>query len=701
MTVFFPDTIYGMIRRLLVMLGVMFSILFLILFWYKARLDSEVVEESGKQFTNEVNSLFKMNSAGMIRTVAFYSFWDEFVKAIGEDDKKWISENITILSFYKYSYVGAYNSKFEIIQELADDEFREKGFIPEQAVRELFKTKFSHFYYISQEGLMEVSAASVHPSNDPEHTLTPPYGYLVVARKLDNNVLSQLESISGSKIYFQSPGQKLNLFKKKFVSASIDLPGWDRKPVSTIVFQRALGFNFGVTGAILLICLVFVISALLISDHAIRKNVNKPLSLVTNILKTDNHESIRELRNSPAEFAHIGALFDDYVMQKEELRQAKEKAEESDRLKSAFLANMSHEIRTPMNAIVGFSELIEFETDQAKRQQYVKIIQNSSANLLNLIVGIVDLSKIEIGAMQLNYSNFAISGLFDDLKEIYLVELTKHGRKDVGLSYNLPSGDIALFSDPMRIKQIMSNLLGNAVKFTTTGSITFECNRIRDELIFSVSDTGTGIPEKDQKKIFERFVKFDYHGLNNDGTGIGLSLVEKLVNLLNGRIWLKSRVGEGSTFFFSIPYIPPSAVSRLSDNRHLFKKVKAATPARQTVLVAEDDKESLFLIQEILSQLNVEVKHVGNGRDAVEYVRNHADIPIVLMDMKLPFMNGDEATTEIRKFNQSVVIIAQTAYAMVGDKERAIGAGCNDYMTKPIEAKKLQELVTFHLSDTD
>lgn len=692
-------TIYGKIRTLLVTVGVVFFILFLVLEFYKSKLENQIKESSKERFSSEVNSLFELNSAFMIRTVNFYSFWDEFVKAINEDNKKWISENITIISFYQYDYICVYNKNFDIVQELSSNEFLPKGIIPMDAVINLNQTRFSHFYLTGPDGLMEVSAASVHPNNDPDHTKTEPSGYLVVARKLDGRMLSELSSISGSTIEVKSSSDPISDAGNKSVYAKIDLPGWDGKIVSKIVFNRKMNFNFSETDNIMLVILAFVIIALLVADLIARKCINRPLKLVTNILETDNHESISELKKAPAEYGNIGCLFEEYVLQKEELKQAKEKAEESDRLKSAFLANMSHEIRTPMNAIVGFSELVEFESDPAKKHQYVKIIQNSSTNLLNLIVGIVDLSKIEIGAMQLSYSNFMISEIFNELKEIYTLELIKREKPDIKLNFYLPASDIFINSDPYRIKQVISNLLGNAVKFTTSGTITFKCAKLDNELIFSVSDTGIGIPEKDQKKIFERFIKFDYHGMNNEGTGIGLSLVEKLVTLLDGKIWLKSTEGKGSTFFFSIPFTAPTSISApVSLNNFRKKNIKGISEKKKQILIVEDDKESFFLIQEILHPFNFEINHVGDGKDAVEFVKMNPETQLILMDMRLPFMNGDEATAEIRKFNPDVLIIAQTAYAMLGDREKAIEAGCNDYLTKPLESKKLQELVTHLLN---
>jgi signal transduction histidine kinase len=242
-----------------------------------------------------------------------------------------------------------------------------------------------------------------------------------------------------------------------------------------------------------------------------------------------------------------------FIIKKDFVRQT-EKAIRSDKLKSAFLSNMSHEIRTPMNAIVGFSELLENESNYVKRHQYTTIIKNSGNNLLKLINDIIDLSKIEAGDLQLNYSNFGVRDIFQEINEIYSLELLKKEKSDIKFGFRLPDGNFVIYSDPIRLKQVLFNLLNNSVKFTTKGSITFTCEKMKSELLFSVTDTGTGIPEEDQKKIFERFSKINYQGLNTDGSGIGLSIVEKIVGLFEGRVWLKSKPGEGTTFFFTIPF---------------------------------------------------------------------------------------------------------------------------------------------------
>jgi len=216
-------TIYGKIRTLLVTVGSVFIFLFLILVFYKSKMEKQIVESTKTQFSNEVNSLFRLNSAFMIRTVGFYSFWDDFIKAIQKNDKKWIADNITIISYYHFDYICVYNTNFEIVQELSSDEFLQKGVIPKDAVIRLNKTRFSHFYFMSHDGLIEVSGASVHPSNDPDHNKTEPYGYLVFARKLDERILSDLETISGSKINVLSINDPIPEPGKESIHAIINL----------------------------------------------------------------------------------------------------------------------------------------------------------------------------------------------------------------------------------------------------------------------------------------------------------------------------------------------------------------------------------------------------------------------------------------------------------------------------------------------
>jgi CheY-like chemotaxis protein len=275
--------------------------------------------------------------------------------------------------------------------------------------------------------------------------------------------------------------------------------------------------------------------------------------------------------------------------------------------------------------------------------------------------------------------------------------MLKRERTDVQISYNLPDDDIIVQSDSLRLRQILSNLLSNALKFTSQGTIIFGCEKKGRELVFSVSDTGTGIPVEDQSRIFERFTKFNYQGMNTEGTGIGLSIAEKLVSLLNGKIWFNSIPGKGSDFFFSIPYVGPKYQSLLQKKTQ--KMSLSLNPEIiRPILVVEDDKTSYMLIKEFLRPLNIEIHHVTDGTDAINFIKINSDTRLILMDIKLPFMDGYEATKAIKQINPKIPIIAQTAYAMIGDREKAISAGCDDYITKPLDLKKLQDLVKFYIS---
>jgi len=356
---------------------------------------------------------------------------------------------------------------------------------------------------------------------------------------------------------------------------------------------------------------------------------------------------------------------------------------------------MSHEIRTPMNAIVGFSELLGNGSDSDNKQKYISIIQNSSYNLLRLINDIIDLSKIEAGDLEIKYSDINIRELFIELKDSFSLDLIKREKSDILISYTL-NGDLIIKSDLLRLKQVLSNLIINAVKFTTRGTITFGCEKINREIIFSVSDSGTGIPEEDQKKIFDRFTKFNYQGMNTEGSGIGLSIADKFISLLGGKIWFNSKVGEGTNFFFSLPYIAPSSFS-ISNKQSQKTSSSLTIESKKPILVVEDDKVSFMLIKEFLRPLNIKIHHVTDGREAVNFVKMNPEVSLILMDIKLPFMDGYEATKTIRQINSKIPIIAQTAYAMLGDREKAIAAGCVDYINKPLESKRLLELVRAYL----
>lgn len=362
---------------------------------------------------------------------------------------------------------------------------------------------------------------------------------------------------------------------------------------------------------------------------------------------------------------------------------AREKAQESDRLKSAFLANMSHEIRTPLNAIVGFSGLLATTDDKQTRKEFVHIIEDNNQMLLQLIGDILDLAKIEAGTFQFNYQPVELNDLMRN------VEATVRGRirSEVILEFRPGKEVCCTVSDWNRLTQVLTNLLVNAGKFTQKGSVTFgyELRENEGKLYFYVRDTGIGISPQNQKRIFDRFTK-----LNNfaQGTGLGLSICQNIVEKMHGEIGVRSEgEGKGSTFWFTIPYQPAVAGGKQETG-------PAAVPEKIakrkiTLLVAEDNESNYLLLKTILGK-EYELIHAWNGREAVELYRKHKP-HIVIMDINMPEMDGYEATREIRKLSDKVPVVAVTAYAYMSDRDTIMKSGFNGYVSKPIKARTLQE----------
>ena len=364
----------------------------------------------------------------------------------------------------------------------------------------------------------------------------------------------------------------------------------------------------------------------------------------------------------------------------QELTTAKELAEESNRLKSAFLANMSHEIRTPLNAIVGFSGILASTEEEEEKQEYVSIIENNNTLLLQLISDILDLSKIEAGTLELNYSNIELNELMRELERGFLLRVKTDAVK---LEFVEPAGPCMAYTEKNRLSQLMINLVTNAIKFTEKGSIRFGYEMRENELYFYVADTGCGIPKDKQQNIFGRFVKLNSFA---QGTGLGLSICKTLMDHMGGRIGVESEEGKGSTFWFTLPYKP--AVKE--DKKQMPKDIQPVSIERNklTILVAEDNASNYKLFESIL-RYDYHLIHAWDGMEAVEMFREH-NPQIVLMDINMPVMDGYEATREIRKYSAKIPIIAVTAFAYASDEQKVMESGFDGYMPKPINAKLLK-----------
>ena len=372
-----------------------------------------------------------------------------------------------------------------------------------------------------------------------------------------------------------------------------------------------------------------------------------------------------------------------------ELKIAKEQAIQADKLKSEFLANMSHEIRTPMNGILGFSQLLsKKDYPDENTNKFLKIINNSSKQLLNLINDIIDISKIEAKQLKISNVKTNINNLCNNLFSTFSIEQNT-SEKEIKLIYNKNNNfNGQIIADESRLNQVLVNLIGNAIKFTDKGIIEFGylLQKDRKNIEFYVKDTGIGISKENQKMIFDRFKQADSTSTRKyGGTGLGLAISKQLIKLMGGKIWLKTEIGIGSEFRFTIPFNPVSTV------REVEKSIQNQNNdlSNKTILIIEDDYVSYLLIETFLLNYGAKLLKASNATIAFELLKNEFNINLVLMDIQLPDMSGYDVTDKIKKEYPRMPVIAQTANAMEGDRKKALDAGCDEYISKPINYDEL------------
>ena len=372
------------------------------------------------------------------------------------------------------------------------------------------------------------------------------------------------------------------------------------------------------------------------------------------------------------------------------------KMERSDALasnlhKSSFLANMSHEIRTPMNSIIGFSNLLASNAvPEDQKKEFINYIQSSGEQLLNLIDDIIDISKIEAGEIKINKKECNLNQILEELRITFENHKNKTAKTNLDLRLNISeNSNLIIKTDSLRLRQILVNLIGNAIKFTDEGFVEFGYTIHNDKILeFYVKDTGIGLSRSELDIIFERFKRTKITEQRDiSGTGLGLAISKNLVKLLGGEMWVNSVMEEGTTFYFTIPLF---RVGKINENVYTQDDVPEEYHWKnKTILVAEDDESSYMFIREIMIKTGARFIRAENGKQVADIVKKHEEIDLILMDVLLPEMDGYEATRNVKKLFPDLPVIAQTAFAMEGDKEKSILAGCDDYITKPLHVKNL------------
>jgi len=380
----------------------------------------------------------------------------------------------------------------------------------------------------------------------------------------------------------------------------------------------------------------------------------------------------------------------------DDLIRAKDKAEESDRLKTAFLHNISHEIRTPMNAITGFSALLnEPDLDIETQRSFIDIINQSGSQLLAIVTDIIEISNIEAGIVKFNQKELHLNSSLNGLLSRFKSDATHKGI-EFTTENGLPDNQAIIHTDPEKLNQVILKILNNAFKFTDNGQIGFGYKLKSGNLEFYISDTGIGIAPEHHKRIFERFYQVETSLARQfEGTGLGLSIAKAYVEMLGGKIWLNSVLGRGTAFYFTIPYIQ-SGVINIADTPIPLMKTGISN-SKNTILVAEDEETNYFLITQFLSLMNLNILHARNGKEAVDICQSRSDICLILMDIKMPVMDGYTATREIKRQFPEIPVIALTAYTYESDREKALGCGCSDYLSKPVKKDILIETISKYL----
>ncbi|MEY2870063.1 MAG: hypothetical protein RIR01_2569 [Bacteroidota bacterium] len=679
---------------LIVSSSVVFLMLYAVLLYYIGKTEKDAYQNSVELFESKINQLLLLESKPILTALKNDTNWDEFVDFISTKKQKWYDETISNeLRIYGADYLGVYDQNKQFITRTPTPVIKTVDFIPKQAMTVLDKKRVVKFYIKIPEGVVEVTGATIHPSDDPFKIKTKPSGYFFVARLINGKFIKNLEKITSSKITSLNVNDSIPE-QRHVVSAVYSLKNPKGELIGKLLFERNFDVYFENTIRVLYIIIAVFILYLVVSIYYTQKLVYRPLYLVRRALQRGSLSAIAELKKTTGEFSYIGNLFEENNNQKIALIKAKLKAEEGDLLKASFLANLSHEIRTPMNAINGFTELIlNTDIDEKERIEYLNVIQKNGQNLVSIIDDLIEMSKIDANQITPNFTEINLESCIEELYKTVKVTIPKKKPLKFKLYKSTVPAAYNIITDEIKLKQVIINLLTNAIKYTDEGMVRFkyEIDEENNLIHFTIQDTGSGIDENHHKHVFDRFKRIENdQSITVGGLGLGLSISKAYIEILGGTISLESKVGEGSVFYFSIPL-------KYAKVEHIvvkpIREKELVKSEDRVILIAEDDNVNFLLFQKMMKDKAYQIIRAVNGQEAVDICINNSDIDLVLMDIKMPVMNGFEAIEQIRPIRPKLPIIAQTAYSSSEDKAKIEKAGFDDYITKPLNRDRLFELI--------
>lgn len=691
---------YTKIIILIFILSSINILLFVGLLFYVKKQQQIDYDETKKQFENEVLAIYKMEVLQYESYVNDIVYWDEFAKYINSRDEVWFNTTVaTSLNTINLDKVIVLDKKGNLINEKSKNPSILSDLDVSQSIKNIKLHNHIRFYKKTKVGYVEVIGSGIYKSTNANKRFGTPYAYFFIVRVLNDSFFNKLNVLTYSKFqisqipYFENDSE---------ISVEIEMQDENKAKLGTFLFLRNYNNNFIILNKIIYTITLLSFLNMLIYFLFIKKWVNNPLNLIQKILEDNNTKAINSLVKYSGEFGYIGKLFKNNKEHEKQLKKAKLKAEENDKLKSVFLANLSHEIRTPMNAILGFTNLLKNEKLSPEDiKEYLETIEKSGNNLVLIINDLIEMSKIDAKQIIPNYTSVDLNKCLDEIHET--LKITIPSKKKIAFVFKKlkKNNNVYVKIDETKVKQILVNLLTNAIKYTDKGEISFgfEIVSEQNEIQFFVKDTGYGISDEDQALIFDRFKRIDNdYTTKSSGLGLGLSITKAYLDMMHGSIRLKSSIGNGSTFYFSIPL--EFANKKPKDkNIETFSVISTQITSQKRILVAEDDEINYLLLTKMLTPYNnLEIVRAKNGQEAVNIFANDNSFDLIFLDIKMPIMNGFEAFEHIKKTNTSIPIIAQTAFSSNDDIEIINKTGFTDYILKPINRETLFDLINKYLN---